>query len=42
MPTQSIPILLWILTFLAVGFAGGFVTAAAIARAVIRRSKKEK
>ena len=37
MTTQAGSILFWICTFLAVGFAGGFATAAAIARTIIRR-----
>lgn len=40
MTTQASAILFWVFTFLAVGFAGGFATAAAIARTIIRRKEK--
>lgn len=40
MTTQAGSLLFWICTFLAVGFAGGFATAAAIARRLVRRRGK--
>ena len=40
MTTQASSLLFWICTFLAVGFAGGFATAAAIAKAIYTKRRR--